>query len=141
MAVMTGSGLSKGLPFTFQVWIDHSDVAHGTFSGTVPSPTGTLVIEGPVTCAWIEGNIGVFGGRTEPAETDFTVMVSDRPDGMIIGTGRFGCDTNGFGDPASLPITAGDILVSPEPQPARRRGIECVRQIVPPVRPLSPRGG
>jgi hypothetical protein len=116
MATITGSGLSKGLPFNFQVWIDHSDVAHGTFSGSVPSSAGgALVIEGAVTCAWIDGNIGVFGGRSEATGTDFTVMVSDRPDGMIIGTGRFGCDTTGFGDPAGLPITDGDILVIPEP--------------------------
>jgi hypothetical protein len=40
-------------------------------------------------------------------------MVSDRPDGMIIGTGRPDCDTTGFGDPAGLPITDGDIVVMP----------------------------
>ena len=42
-------------------------------------------------------------------------MVSDRPDGMTIGTGSPDCDTTGFGDAASLPITDGDILVIPEP--------------------------
>ena len=82
----------------------------------MPSPSGgALVIEGPVTCAWIDRNIGVFGGRDDATASDFTVMVSDRPDGMIIGTGRFACDTTGFGDPASLPISDGDILIAPEP--------------------------
>jgi hypothetical protein len=115
MATMTGSGLSGGLPFSFQVYIDHSGVAHGTFSGSVASPTGELALDGVVSCGWVEGNLGVFGGRSDATAIDFVVMVSDRPDGMIIGTRRPACDVTGFGDPAGLPITDGDITVIPEP--------------------------
>ena len=115
MAVMDGTGTAYGYPFTFQVWIDHEGVAHGTFSGAVAGASGPVLIDGPATCAWIQGNVGAFGGRSTVSDTGFTVMVSDGPDGMIIGTGRPGCDTSGFGDPASLPITEGQIHVIPEP--------------------------
>ena len=114
-AVTSGSGVSYGFPFAFEVWIDHEGIAYGTFSGSVPGTSGPLVLEGSVTCAWIEGKIGVFAGRSTATGTDFTIMVSDGPDGMIIGTGRPGCDTTGFGDPTSLPITGGYIHVIPEP--------------------------
>jgi hypothetical protein len=115
MAVMSGTGTADGYPFTFQVWIDHEDVAHGSFSGKVRGESGPVLLEGPVSCAWIRGTTGVFGGRSTMTDTDFTIMVSDGPDGMIIGTDRPGCDTTGFGDPASLPISDGQIHVIPEP--------------------------
>jgi hypothetical protein len=110
---ISGIGHLDGRPFTIDVWIDHEGGAHGLFDGSVVGASGPLHVTGPVTCAWIEGNIGVLGGRAD--WTDFVVMVSDRPNGMIIGTGRPGCDITGFGDPASSPTTDGDIHVIPEP--------------------------
>jgi hypothetical protein len=115
-ATITGIGHFEGRPFTIEVWIDHEGGAHGSFDGSVASPAGPLQVTGAATCAWIDGNIGVFGGRAD--WTDFVVMVTDRPNGMIIGTGRPGCDVTGFGDPTSAPTDDGDIRVSPEPVPS-----------------------
>ncbi len=112
-ATISGIGHLEGRPFTIDVWIDHEGGAHGVFDGSVADPSGPNHVTGAVTCARIDGNTGVFGGRAD--WTDFVVMVSDRPNGMIIGTGRPDCDTTGFGDPASSPTTDGDIHVIPEP--------------------------
>ena len=75
-----------------------------------------VLIRGDVDCGWVAGTIGVLGGLIDGADPDspdsyFTVMVSDGPDGLIIGTGRPDCGTTGFGVPGSLPISSGEIVV------------------------------
>jgi hypothetical protein len=65
---------------------------------------------GDVECGWVSGNLGVFGGLmdgADPAFPDsyFTVMVSDGPDGIIIGNGRPQCGVDGFGDPGDRHIS------------------------------------
>jgi hypothetical protein len=115
MAVISGDGTSSdGLPFLFAVSIDHSGVPHGRFSGSVPGAPPSA-IEGNATCASITGNIGVIGGLIDGSTVGFVVVVSDQPDGMIIGIGRDNCDTTGIGDPSTAPILEGRTHVIPEP--------------------------
>jgi hypothetical protein len=63
-----------------------------------------------IRCGSFHGNIAVVGG-TSDIGVDFVLMVTDDPDGIIVGTFRPNCDTTGFGDPASLPLSSGFIKV------------------------------
>ena len=102
-----GKGERDTTSFNFTAVITPAGDAHGHFKAVL---SGTS-ISGKITCGSVVGNVGVFGGQMADTEDDFTIMVNDEPDGIIIGTGRPNCDTSGFGDPGTLPITAGTIRV------------------------------
>ncbi len=113
--MIMGSGVRNNTTFDFRVVISPSGSTSGRFESTLMSNTG-FPVAGDVDCGWVKGNVGVFGGQIEgadPASLDshFTIMVSDGPDGMIIGNGQPDCGTDGFGVPDSLPISSGDIVV------------------------------
>ena len=99
-----GKGERGTVVFEFKVIQSSSKQVQGHFFAS--GPFGTL--EGPVTCFSLNGNTAVFGGST------FTVMALDNPfdtDGMIF-RGAGNCNTSGFGDPSTLPITKGNIVVT-----------------------------
>jgi len=110
-----GDGLRDSVAFEFHVILTPSAEVVGRFDSTLMSNAGVL-FQGDVDCGWVSGNIGVFGGLmdgADPASPDgyFTIMVSDGPDGIIFGNGQPQCGTYGFGDPRSLPISMGQIVV------------------------------
>ncbi len=112
---MLGRGWRGSIFFRFNAVVISNGQAAGWFNSNLIDRTGVLVA-GQISCGWVSGNVGVLGGLMAGAdpgspESFFTVMVSDGPDGIIIGTGRPHCDTTGFGVPGSLPITAGQITV------------------------------
>jgi hypothetical protein len=112
---ITGSGQRDGVAFEFHVVLNPSGTAIGRFDSSLMSNIGVL-FQGDVDCGWVSGNIGVLGGLmdgADPASPDsyFTVMVSDGPDGIIIGNGRPQWGIDGFGDPRGLPISSGEIVV------------------------------
>ena len=113
--MITGNGRRESVAFEFHVVLTPSGKVVGRFDSNLMSNIGVL-IRGDVDCGWVTGNIGVLGGLMDGADPDsidsyFTVMVSDGPDGIIIGTGRPDCGTTGFGAPGSLPISSGEIVV------------------------------
>jgi hypothetical protein len=82
----------------------------GVVKGWARVETPTLSLTGKIACGSVAGNRAILGGRSDTG-VDFVLMVSDGPDGIIFGTGRPNCDTTGFGDPASLPLSTGNIRV------------------------------
>jgi len=112
---ITGKGMRGSVAFAFRVALPQSGKVVGRFDSTLMSSSG-VQIRGAVDCGWVKGKIGVLGGLMDganPASPNsyFMVMVSDGPDGIIIGTGRPRCGIDGFGDPRSLPISSGEIVV------------------------------
>ena len=101
-----GSGKRGAVEFRFHVVVTPAGNAEGEYYEVNP---GVATFRGRVDCGWVSGNIGVFGGVIDGTDDTFTIMVSDDPDGIIIGTGRPNCDTSGFG--VLIPITEGEITV------------------------------
>jgi hypothetical protein len=111
-----GNGTRGTVTFSFSAVIK-AGTASGTFDATNP---GVWTYQGSVTCGHVvtlpDARAGaVFGGTSTDSSgvtTNVTFEVSDSPDGLIIGSGSTSpCDTTGFGDPTSLPITSGDIQI------------------------------
>jgi hypothetical protein len=112
---ITGNGLRGSVAFGFHVILPQFGKAVGRFDSSLKGNVGVL-IRGDVDCGWVKGSIGVLGGLMDGADpaspnSYFTVMVSDGPDGIIIGTGRPRCGIDGFGDPRTLAISSGEIVV------------------------------
>ena len=110
-----GDGLRGRVAFEFHAVLTPSAKVVGRFDSTLMSNVGVL-FQGDVDCGWVSGNIGVFGGLMDGADPaspngHFTIMVSDGPDGIIIGNGRPQCGTGGYGDPRTLTISSGEIVV------------------------------
>jgi hypothetical protein len=101
-----GKGARGSVTFSFDVTIGSSGRAVGTFYANAPGIVGT---KGNVHCGSVNGHIGVFGGVIDGTGNPFTIMVSDEPDGIIIGIGQPDCNTSGFLTP--VPITEGEITI------------------------------
>lgn len=101
-----GKGARGNVTFSFDVTIEPSGRAVGTFFANAPGIVGT---KGNVHCGSVNGHIGVFGGVIDGTGNPFTIMVSDEPDGIIIGIGQPDCNTSGFLTP--VPITEGEITI------------------------------
>jgi hypothetical protein len=75
-----------------------------------------LSFTGTATCGSVSGNIAVFGGQVTDSfgwTTNAVFEVSNNPDGIIVGEGSTTpCDTSGFGDPTSVPISSGSIKIT-----------------------------
>ena len=104
--VVIGHGERANAVFSFTAVFTPSGKINGRARVEVPG----LGFTGRIECGSIHGNIAVVGG-TSDSGLDFVLMLSDNPDGIIVGTGRPNCDTTGFGDPASLPLASGFIKV------------------------------
>jgi hypothetical protein len=108
---VNGDGTRGTATFSFSVVLKAGAVS-GPFS--FDNGLGTSY-SGNATCGSVSGNIAIFGGTATDNSgrtTDAVFEVSDNPDGLIFGTGRPACDTTGFGDPTSLPITSGSIRIT-----------------------------
>ncbi|MGH2757720.1 MAG: hypothetical protein ACRDI3_08030 [Actinomycetota bacterium] len=81
----------------------------GGMNGRVDLASPFFEAKFKIDCGWTDGSIAVLGGHDANAVA-WVVMVSDNPDGLIVGNGR-DCDTTGFGNPSSLAITSGDISI------------------------------
>ena len=113
--MIAGNGTRASVEFAFRVVLTPSGNATGRFDSTLMSNIG-LPFQGTVDCGRVSGNIGVLGGLIDGGNPDsinsrFTVMVSDGPDGIIVGNGQPNCGTEGYGAPQGLPISSGDIAV------------------------------
>jgi len=102
--VVPGSGERGPLGFQFTAVFTPSGAIHGHARINIEGD----VTSGRVTCGSVDGGQAVFGGTTRDG-VDFVLAVNDEPDRIIFGTGRPDCDTTGFGDPASLPLSSGEI--------------------------------
>ena len=100
-----GGGTRGDVTFEFLAVITPSGNATGRVSlSLLPSS------EAKISCGSVSNKTAVIGG-TDAIGRPFTIAMRDDPDGVIFGSKAFPCDTTGFGDPGSLPITSGYIAV------------------------------
>lgn len=107
--VVLGSGERGSVTFKFHAVFTPSGRINGTFFADNPEFPDRYPITGKIDCGWVADDIGVFGGTDTTSGEQFTVQVSDEPDGLVFGTKRPNCSTVGFGSP--IPITEGRIRI------------------------------
>lgn len=105
--VAFGRGQRPNVDFAFDAVLG----ASGAVDGRASVDVGGLSFAGDIDCGSVSGDLAILGGTSDSGAVEFVLMVSDDPDGIIVGTGRPNCDTTGFGNPASLPLSNGNIFV------------------------------